>query len=42
MEKIHIAPQIILTYKMPSDTHDNITEHFDLLLSGEMSKMFEF
>ena len=35
--KIYIAPQIILTCKMPSDTPNNITGHTDLLLSGEMS-----
>ena len=36
-EKIYIAPQIILTYKMPSDTPNIIIGHIDLLLAGEMS-----
>ena len=35
--EIFIAPQIILTCRMPSDTPNNITGHVDMLLSGEMS-----
>ena len=35
--KFYIAPQIIMTCKMPSDTPNSITGHVDLLLSGEMS-----
>ena len=34
--KNFIAPQIILTCKMPSDTPNSITGHADLLLSGEI------
>ena len=36
-EKNFMAPQVILTCKMPSDTPNNITGHTDLLLSGESS-----
>ena len=32
-----MAPQVILTCKMPSDTPNSTTGHDDLLLSGEMS-----
>ena len=32
-----MAPQIILTCKMPSVTLNNLTGHADLLLSGKMS-----
>ena len=36
-DKNFMAPQIILTCRMPSDTPNSITGHVDLLLSGEMS-----
>ena len=35
--KIFIAPQVILTCRIPSDIPNNITGHTDLLLSFEMS-----
>ena len=35
--EIYMAPQVILTWKMLSDTLNSITGHTDLLLSGESS-----
>ena len=35
--KILMAPQVILTWRMPSDTLNSVTGHTDLLLSGESS-----
>ena len=35
--KIFMAPQVILTWRMPSDILNNITGHTDLLLSGKSS-----
>ena len=37
----HIAPQILLTCSMLSDTLNSIAGHADLLPSGEMLKMLE-
>ena len=37
MKKYFMAPQVVVTLEMLSDTPNNITGHTDLLLSGEMS-----
>ena len=35
--KIFMAPQVILTWRMPSDTLNSVTGHTDLILWGESS-----
>ena len=35
--KIFMAPQVILTWRMPGDTLNSVTGHTDLILSGESS-----
>ena len=35
--KIFMAPQVILTWRMPDDTLNSVTGHTDLILSGESS-----
>ena len=35
--KIFVAPQVILTLRMPGDTLNSVTGHTDLILSGESS-----